>query len=210
MVCAISPGKRQSSSVSAPRSNPFGASSPAGIFLTIAATGLAEMRSTIAMRFVDTNILLYGLSTDPRDSDKSVIALRILESPDLAMSTQVLQIPGPGNDDRTGSARYGRSRPMAYLVLGCGSCRGSQDPRVHPDPDGGAEPRAGLRGRDRRQPIPVFVTAQMPGSRPAAPAVRGPLGDARELPPDLVRNGHPGDRRPGLQEACRSSGSWRI
>lgn len=43
------------------------------------------------MRFVDTNILLYSVSTDPQESRKAAIAGDILESEDLALSVQVLQ-----------------------------------------------------------------------------------------------------------------------
>ena len=43
------------------------------------------------MRFVDTNVLLYRVSTDPREADKAAVAARILAAPDLALSVQVLQ-----------------------------------------------------------------------------------------------------------------------
>ena len=43
------------------------------------------------MRFVDTNILLYAVSTAPDEKRKTRIALEILESEDLALSVQVLQ-----------------------------------------------------------------------------------------------------------------------
>lgn len=43
------------------------------------------------MRFVDTNILLYAVSTDPQEQPKSQAALRVLEGNDLALSVQVLQ-----------------------------------------------------------------------------------------------------------------------
>ena len=43
------------------------------------------------MRFVDTNILLYAASTDPREQSKSEVALSVLEGDDLALSVQVLQ-----------------------------------------------------------------------------------------------------------------------
>ncbi|HUE73826.1 MAG TPA: PIN domain-containing protein [Pirellulaceae bacterium] len=43
------------------------------------------------MRFVDTNILLYAISGDPGERDKSAVAVKLLEAPDLAMSVQVLQ-----------------------------------------------------------------------------------------------------------------------
>ncbi len=43
------------------------------------------------MRFVDTNILLYAISTDSRDAAKAAVAIKQLESTDLALSVQVLQ-----------------------------------------------------------------------------------------------------------------------
>jgi predicted nucleic acid-binding protein len=44
-----------------------------------------------AMRFIDTNILLYSLDLQPVESEKAAIALRILKDPDLVLSVQVLQ-----------------------------------------------------------------------------------------------------------------------
>jgi predicted nucleic acid-binding protein len=44
-----------------------------------------------AMRFVDTNILLYAASTAPDEQAKSRVALLTLEDDDLAISVQVLQ-----------------------------------------------------------------------------------------------------------------------
>lgn len=43
------------------------------------------------MRFVDTNILLYSISTDPSEERKASIAEELLQSRDLALSVQVLQ-----------------------------------------------------------------------------------------------------------------------
>lgn len=43
------------------------------------------------MRFVDTNILLYSISTDPSEERKTSIAEKILQARDLALSVQVLQ-----------------------------------------------------------------------------------------------------------------------
>ena len=43
------------------------------------------------MRFVDTNILLYGISTDPDEKGKAETAREILNSRDLALSVQVIQ-----------------------------------------------------------------------------------------------------------------------
>jgi predicted nucleic acid-binding protein len=43
------------------------------------------------VRFVDTDVLLYAVSNDPREQHKAQIARRILERGDLALSVQVLQ-----------------------------------------------------------------------------------------------------------------------
>lgn len=43
------------------------------------------------MRFVDTNILLYSISTDPSESVKAGVAREVLNSRDLALSVQVIQ-----------------------------------------------------------------------------------------------------------------------
>ena len=43
------------------------------------------------MRFIDTNILLYRVSSDPLESDKQQIATSILCERDLCLSVQVLQ-----------------------------------------------------------------------------------------------------------------------
>lgn len=43
------------------------------------------------MRFVDTNILLYRISSDPLESHKQNVAEEILSQRDLCLSVQVLQ-----------------------------------------------------------------------------------------------------------------------
>ena len=43
------------------------------------------------MRFVDTNVILYAISSNPDDEEKKRVAYDILLAPDLAFSTQVLQ-----------------------------------------------------------------------------------------------------------------------
>jgi predicted nucleic acid-binding protein len=43
------------------------------------------------VRFVDTNVLLYSISTDPQESEKAARANEILAGADLALSVQVLQ-----------------------------------------------------------------------------------------------------------------------
>jgi len=43
------------------------------------------------MRFVDTNVLLYAISSDPNEAAKADRAAALLNEPDLAFSVQVLQ-----------------------------------------------------------------------------------------------------------------------
>lgn len=43
------------------------------------------------MRFVDTNVLLYAVSTDRGETDKRAAANQLLTTRDLALSVQVLQ-----------------------------------------------------------------------------------------------------------------------
>ena len=43
------------------------------------------------MRFVDTNVLLYAISTDAGERDKAARARELLSARDLALSAQVLQ-----------------------------------------------------------------------------------------------------------------------
>jgi predicted nucleic acid-binding protein len=43
------------------------------------------------MHFIDTNILLYALSTDPEEAAKAAKALDLLDQPNGAVSVQVLQ-----------------------------------------------------------------------------------------------------------------------
>lgn len=49
------------------------------------------MRYTSAVRFVDTNVLLYAISKAPEEQEKAQTALAILQADDLALSVQVLQ-----------------------------------------------------------------------------------------------------------------------
>lgn len=48
------------------------------------------MRCT-TVRFVDTNILIYSISSDPAEREKAECANRILAARDLGLSAQVLQ-----------------------------------------------------------------------------------------------------------------------
>jgi predicted nucleic acid-binding protein len=43
------------------------------------------------MRFVDTNVLLYAVSTAPGEASKTKVARGLLDADDLALSVQVLQ-----------------------------------------------------------------------------------------------------------------------
>lgn len=43
------------------------------------------------MRFVDTNVLLYAISSRPEEADKAQRAVELLAARDLALSVQVLQ-----------------------------------------------------------------------------------------------------------------------
>jgi predicted nucleic acid-binding protein len=43
------------------------------------------------VRFIDTNVLLYAISRDPEERDKSTTANDILAAADIALSVQVLQ-----------------------------------------------------------------------------------------------------------------------
>lgn len=43
------------------------------------------------MRFVDTNVLLYAISTDPGERSKAARANEILDAGDIGLSVQVLQ-----------------------------------------------------------------------------------------------------------------------
>lgn len=49
------------------------------------------MNFTAVMRFVDTNILLYSISSVPAEAAKADLARQILRCPDIALSVQVLQ-----------------------------------------------------------------------------------------------------------------------
>jgi len=44
-----------------------------------------------ALQFVDTNVLLYAISTAPDEAEKTREARRLLDGDDLALSVQVLQ-----------------------------------------------------------------------------------------------------------------------
>ena len=60
------------------------------------------------MRFVDTNILLYAVSTAPEEQQKAQIALSVLDDEDLALSVQVLQ------EFYVQATRTGRSERLSH------------------------------------------------------------------------------------------------
>lgn len=44
-----------------------------------------------ALRFIDTNVLLYSISRDPSEARKRDVAIALLDAEDIALSVQVLQ-----------------------------------------------------------------------------------------------------------------------
>ena len=68
-----------------------GRNSAAGTLRFPHPTAFLGMRRTSVMRFLDTNVLLYSISTVTGEREKAHIARNLLESADLALSTQVLQ-----------------------------------------------------------------------------------------------------------------------
>ena len=67
------------------------------------------------MRFVDTNILLYAISTDPRETAKTAVAIKQLESTDLALSVQVLQEFYVQSTRPTRTGRISRQQALALI-----------------------------------------------------------------------------------------------
>lgn len=67
------------------------------------------------MRFVDTNILLYGASVLPEDAEKRSQALSVLAEPDLALSVQVLQEFYHQATRPTRSARLSDDEALRFL-----------------------------------------------------------------------------------------------
>lgn len=75
------------------------------------------MRCT-TVQFVDTNVLLYSVSTDPAEAAKAAIANELLDSGDVALSAQVLQefyvqATRPSRSDRL-TAKQARSFVEAF------------------------------------------------------------------------------------------------
>jgi len=67
------------------------------------------------MRFVDTNILLYGASVLPEDAEKRSQALNVLAEPELALSVQVLQEFYHQATRPTRSARLSDEEALRFL-----------------------------------------------------------------------------------------------
>ena len=49
------------------------------------------VRRCTSVQFVDTNVLLYAISTEPAEAEKARVAVEILSRAELGLSTQVLQ-----------------------------------------------------------------------------------------------------------------------
>ncbi len=62
----------------------------------------------MAPRFLDTNILIYSISQDPRESAKRDIAVALIEQPGNALSVQVLQ------EFYVQTTRAGRPYPLPH------------------------------------------------------------------------------------------------
>ena len=60
------------------------------------------------MRFVDTNVLLYSVSTHPAEANKAAAAVDLLAAADLCLSLQVLQ------EFYVQSTRVTRSDPLSH------------------------------------------------------------------------------------------------
>jgi hypothetical protein len=111
------------------------------------------------MRFVDTNILLYAVSTARDEHGKAEIARTLLEADDLALSRQGLQeflcpgyppgkagpphgptgnlprrglpsFPGSRNNGSAATGSLGGCTTVPGLFLGCGHHRGGQNSRM--------------------------------------------------------------------------------
>lgn len=60
------------------------------------------------MRFVDTNVLLYAVSTASEEASKAAAASKLLDSEDLALSAQVLQ------EFYVQATRRGKADPLSH------------------------------------------------------------------------------------------------
>jgi predicted nucleic acid-binding protein len=62
------------------------------------------------VRFLDTNILLYSISTDRAEARKQAIAVNLIDGADNALSVQVLQ------EFYVQATRAGRQNPLSHDV----------------------------------------------------------------------------------------------
>ena len=71
------------------------------------------------MRFVDTNVLLYAVSTSPDEEEKRRRALDVLARRDLALSVQVLQefYVQATRPTRPGALRHGEAAAFVQSLL---------------------------------------------------------------------------------------------
>ena len=60
------------------------------------------------MRFVDTNVLLYAVSTVSEEASKAAVAKTLLDAEDLALSVQVLQ------EFYVQATRRGKADPLSH------------------------------------------------------------------------------------------------
>jgi len=67
------------------------------------------------MRFVDTNVLLYAVSTADDERDKTERALTLLDADDLAVSVQVLQEFYVQSTHRRRSTRLAHEQAVALV-----------------------------------------------------------------------------------------------
>jgi predicted nucleic acid-binding protein len=73
----------------------------------VPATG-SGATSSMTVRFVDTNVLLYAVSRDPQETQKAKRANEILDARDVALSVQVLQ------EFYVQATRVTRSDPLSH------------------------------------------------------------------------------------------------
>jgi predicted nucleic acid-binding protein len=67
------------------------------------------------MRFVDTNVLLYAVSSHPAETERSARAVALLNETDLALSVQVLQEFYVQATRVAGQAPIGHDAAVAFM-----------------------------------------------------------------------------------------------
>jgi predicted nucleic acid-binding protein len=68
------------------------------------------------MRFVDTNVLLYAISSRPDEAEKAQRAAALLNEPDLALSVQVMQEFYVQSTRTTAFSPIGHDVAVAFLA----------------------------------------------------------------------------------------------